>query len=187
MFRRYWLFLTVAIAVMTLPALALATDLGNARLISVTPVDGGCVSGPTGGSVQAWDVEPGKTYTLTISNVTDCGNGGTDATINVRVKSSDKGNAEIVATKVVDGTYQFTYTLPATASCTLPILYCTVFGQPDGPGMFTRRSDGGDYQAHLRAATFGPGCTNPQEIIGPFCSPTPAHPLSWGRVKTIYR
>lgn len=187
MIRRFRFLLIAAIAVLALPALAFAVDLGNARLTSVTPVDGGCVVGPTGGSVEKWDVEPGKTYTLTITNVTDCGNGGTDTTINVRVKSSSKGNTEIVATKVVDGTYQFTYTLPATASCTLPILYCTVFGQPDGPGMFVRRSDGGNYQAHLRAATFGPGCTNPQEIIGPGCDVTPARPFSWGRVKQLYR
>ncbi len=36
----------------------------------------GCVSGPTGGAVQSWDVERGDTYTLTLSNVTDCAQRG---------------------------------------------------------------------------------------------------------------
>jgi len=186
MFRRCWLFLTVALAGMTLPVLALAIPLGTAQLISVTPVDGGCVSGPTGPSVQAWDTQPGKTYTVTISNVTECANGGTDATLNVRVNSSGSGNTDIVATLVVAGTYQFSYTLPVDATCTLAIFYCTTPGNAN-TGLFVRRSDGGGYEAHLRAATFGPGCTNPQEILGPFCTPTPANPLSWGRLKTIYR
>jgi len=186
MIRRYWIYLTVALLVATLPAIALATPLGGARLISVTAVDGGCVSGPTGPSVQAWDVQPGKTYTLTISNVTECANGGTDPTLDVRVNSSGSGNTDVVATQVVTGTYQFDYTLPANASCTLPIFTCTTPGDGSS-GNFTRRSDGGDFQAHLRAATFGPGCTNPQEIIGPWCLPTPARPRSWGQVKVIYR
>ena len=187
MIRRFRFFLIAAVAGLSLPVLALATDLGNARLISVTPVDGGCVSGPAGPSVQSWAVEVGKTYTITLSNVTDCGNGGTDATINVRVKNAAAGNTDIVATKVVDGTYQFTFTVPATAACTLPIIYCNVFGMPDGPGMFARRGDGGAFQSHLQAATFGPGCTNPQEVIGPGCDVTPARPFSWGRVKQLYR
>ena len=185
MVRRYSFLMALALAAL-LPAIAVAIPLGGARLISVTPVDGGCVSGPTGPSMQAWDVEPGKTYTLTISNVTECANGGTDATLNVRVNSTGSGNTDIVATFVAPGTYQFNYTVPPDASCTLPIFYCTTPGD-NSSGLFTRRNDGGNYQAHLRAATFGAGCTNPQEIIGPACLPTPARPHSWGKLKAIYR
>ena len=90
------LIVLAALAALTLPSLALA----NARLISVVPTDGGCVSGPTGPGVQAWDVEPGKTYEVTISNVTECANGGTDPTLNVRVNSMNTGNTDIVATLV---------------------------------------------------------------------------------------
>ena len=47
----------------------------EARLISVVPVDGGCVSGPTGSGVQHWDVESGKTYEMFLSHVVECANG----------------------------------------------------------------------------------------------------------------
>jgi hypothetical protein len=176
------LILLAALAALSIPSLALA----NARLISVVPTDGGCVSGPTGPTVQAWDVQPGKTYELTISNVTECANGGTDATLNVRVNSSNSGNTDLVATLVVPGTYKFTYTLPANAMCTFPIFYCTTPGQ-NNTGMFVIRNDGVAFQAHLRAATFGPGCTSPQPIIGGDCLVVPTRPSTWGKVKSIYR
>lgn len=184
MVRFYSCLLVAAAALIAAPAIAI--DLGTGRLISVTPVDGGCVSGPTGPFVQAWDVEPGKTYTLTITNVTECAAGGTAATLNVRVNSSGSGNTDVVATFVAPGTYSFSYTVPADASCTLPIFYCTTPGDAS-TGLFTRRSDGGAYQAHLRASTFGPGCTNPQQIIGPYCAATNSTARSWGRLKMIYR
>jgi hypothetical protein len=176
------LIVLAALATLTLPSLALA----NARLISVVPTDGGCVSGPTGNGVQRWDVEPGKTYEVTISNVTECGNGGTDPTINVRVNSSNTGNTDLVATLVVPGTYKFTYTLPANAMCTFPIFYCTTPGQSNS-GLVVQRNDGAAFQAHLRAATFGPGCTNPQEILGGDCLVVPTRPSTWGKVKSFYR
>ena len=171
-----------AVAALTIPTLALA----NARLISVVPTDGGCVSGPTGPAVQAWDVEPGKTYEVTISNVTECANGGTDATLNVRVNSSNTGNIDLVATLVVPGTYKFSYTLAANAVCTMPIFYCTTPGQ-NNTGVVVQRNDGGAFQAHLRAATFGPGCTNPQAILGGDCLVVPTRPSTWGKVKSFYR
>jgi hypothetical protein len=174
--------LLAALAALTIPSLALA----NARLISVVPTDGGCVSGPTGNTVQFWDVEPGKTYELTISNVTECANGGTDPTLNVRVNSTDSGNTDLVATLVVPGTYKFTYTLPVGAACTFPIFYCTTPGQ-NNSGMAVQRNDGGSFQAHLRAATFSPGCTNPQPILGGSCSGVPTRPSTWAMVKRYYR
>ena len=181
MTHRHIIVLAV-LAALSIPSLALA----NARLISVVPTDGGCVSGPTGPAVQAWDVEAGKTYEVTISNVTECANGGTDPTLNVRVNSSNTGNTDLVATLVVPGTYMFTYTVPANAVCTFPMFYCTTPGQ-NNSGLRVERNDGGPFQAHLRAATFGPGCTNPQENLGGDCLVTPARPSTWGKVKSFYR
>ena len=158
----------------------------DAQLTSVTALDGGCVSGPTGNSVQFWDVQPGKTYQLTITNVAECGNGGTAATINVRVNSSGGSNTDLVATRTAPGTYTFSFTLPLNATCTFPIFYCTTPGQANS-GLKVLRNDGGKFQAHLRAATFGPGCTAPTPIMGPGCADTPVRSTTWARVKTYYR
>jgi len=176
------LIVLAALAALIIPSLAQA----NARLISVVPTNGGCVSGPTGSSVQFWDVEPGKTYQLTISNVTECANGGTGPTINVRVNSSSAGNTDLVATLVVPGTYTFTYTLPANGTCTFPIFYCTTRGQ-NNSGIKVNRNDGANFQAHLRAAAFAPGCLNPQPILGSDCGLVPTLQSTWGRLKSIYR
>jgi hypothetical protein len=166
-------------------ALILAPGMAgaNARLISVVPNDGGCVAGPTGAFVQSWDVEPGKSYTLTIDQVAECANGGTDPTLNVRVNSSAVGNTDLVATLAAAGTYSFTYTMPASGCGTFPIFYCTTPGNAS-TGLLVGRSDTGTLQAHLRAATFGPACSNPTEIQ---CDPTGTIRRSWGKVKTIYR
>jgi hypothetical protein len=175
------LILLAALAALTIPSLVHA----NARLISVVPTDGGCVSGPTGSSVQFWDVEPGRTYELTLSNVTECANGGTGPTINVRVNSST-GNTDLVATLVVPGTYKFTYALPANGVCTLPIFYCTTPGQ-NNTGTRVTRTNGANFQAHLRAAAFASGCASPQRILGSDCGLVPTRPSTWGRLKSIYR
>ena len=182
MICRCWLCPTVALLVAAFPATALATRLGVARLVNVVPGDGGCLSGPTGRSVQSWDVEPGKTYTVTIGNVTECGNCGTDPTLGVRVNSSLSGNTDIMATRVAPGTYRFEYTVPAEARCTMPVFHCTTAGAANS-GSFTRRGDGGSHAAHLRAVTFGSTCANPQDV----CQLTPARADSWGRLKAIYR
>jgi hypothetical protein len=186
MIHRHWPCLNIALIVIALPVTAVAIPLRSARLTDVTAVGGGCVVGPTGVSVQFWDVEPGRSSILTIRNVTECAGGGTDPTLNVRINSSGSGNTDIVATRVAPGTYQFTYTLPANAACTLPIFYCTTPGSAS-TGYFVRRADGRGFQAHLRAATIGVGCTNPRQITGPGCGSTPALPSSWGRVKILYR
>lgn len=178
---RYPLLVLLSLS-LVVPALALA----NARLVSVTPVDGGCVSGPTGPTVQAWDVQPGKTYTLQITNVVECAAGGTAATLNVRVNSSNSGNTDLVATFVSPGVYQFNYTMPANAVCTFPVFYCTTPGAGNS-GLFVYRNDGVTYQAHLRAATFGPGCTTPTAIIGGDCLVVPNRNPTWSAVKAIYR
>ena len=102
------------------------TDSGEglAQVTNVTPTDGGCVfqdSLPANATEQ-WDVEAGKTYTVTLTNVSDAANGGTDPTMQVIVKSTDTGNECLTATKQSTGVYTFSVTLPDNACNTMPIL-----------------------------------------------------------------
>lgn len=181
-------------ALLVLPAIVYSLDKGTGRLVGVVPVDAGCVSGPTGSTTEAWDIEPGYTYTITIEDVTECANGGTDATLNVRINSSipDHEYTDLVATYVSPGVYEFDYTLPENAWCTLPILYCTTPGEWLTTGLFVRRQDGAvnkngvPYTAHLRASTWSEGCTSPQMILGPECGSVPGEETSWGRIKALY-
>lgn len=187
--------LAVASAILILPAMVHALDKGTARLVSVTPVDGGCVMGPTGGTTEAWDIQPGHTYTIRLDGVTECANGGTDPTLDVRVNSSIPGHeyTDIVATYVSPGVYEFNFTLPANAWCTLPILYCTTPGEWLTTGLFVRRHDGATnsngqpYTSHLRASTWSSGCTDPEMIIGPECGVVGTEETTWGQVKVRYQ
>lgn len=154
----------------------------NARLINVAPLDGGCVSGPVGNNVQSWDVQAGRTYRLTIDQVTNCANGGTDATINIRVNNSATGNVDLVATKVSTGVYTYDVQMPANACATSPMFYCTSPGQ-SSTGTRIGRNDTGNSQAHLRASTFGAGCSSPSEVG----CPVPVAPVRWGGLKALYR
>ncbi|UCH85094.1 MAG: hypothetical protein JSW50_05235, partial [Candidatus Latescibacterota bacterium] len=172
------------ITILVLIALPTITH-ANARLVSVTSVSGGCVSGPTGPSVQSWDVEPGETYTITIADVLECANNGTDPTLNVRVNSTATGNTDLVAVNVAPGVYAFDFTLPADALCTFPIFYCTTPGEYS-TGLLVIRDDGVNFQAHLRASSFDAGCTNPIELVGPECETVPVEKSSWGAIKALY-
>lgn len=166
---------------------ALAGTAGaNARLQSVVPslVGGGCVQGPHGGSVQFWEVQPGKSYDLTITGVTECGTGGTAPTINVRINSSNAGNADLVASRVVDGTYVFTFPVPAGAVCTMPIFYCTTPGMSSTGLRVLTQEPSEDFQAHLRMASFGATCSI---LTSAGCEPTSARQRTWAHVKSIYR
>lgn len=179
---------TAFAAVACLVAFA-GTAGANARLDSVLPaaVGGGCVLGPNGGSVQFWEVEPGKNYDLTITGVTECGNGGTDATINVRINSSSAGNMDLVASKVVDGTYEFTFPVPQGAVCTMPIFYCTTPGLTSSGLRVITKDAPEEFQAHLRMASFGGNCLNPTGIAGSDCLLTPTRSRTWAQVKSFYR
>jgi hypothetical protein len=180
--KRYLSAIVLAV-LMTVPALVLA----NARLVSVVPVGSGCVSGPTGPTVQAWDVEPGEAYTVTITDVTECANNGTDPTLNVRINGTFTGNFEFVATNVGVGTYEFEVTLPEDAICTYPIFYCTTPGD-NSSGILVIRDDGVGFQAHLRAASFEAGCTNPVELGGDLCDgQVSVEESTWGTFKVLYR
>ena len=182
-------------AIVLLPAFAQALEKGTARLVSVTPVDGGCVSGPTGATTEAWDIAPGYTYTLRLEDVTECANGGTDPTLDVRINSSIPGHeyTDLVATYVAPGVYEFDFTLPAEAWCTLPILYCTTPGEWLTTGLFVRRHDGGTnsngvpFTSHLRASSWYPGCTYPTMILGPECGAVSNEESTWGTIKSLYR
>lgn len=189
------IFLPAICALLLLPAVVFALDKGTGRLVSVVPADGGCVSGPTGSTVEAWDIEPGYTYTLTLEDVTECANGGTDPTLDIRINSSipDHEYTDLVATNVAPGIYEFDYTLPPDAWCTLPVLYCTVPGEWLTTGLFVIRHDGrtnasGEaYMAHLRASIWEAGCTNPVMVLGPECGEIPVQESTWGTIKGMYR
>ena len=188
MFRLRPLILLAACWLLAPAALAHANSLAQGRVVSVLPaaVNGGCVVGPNGGSVQFWEVQPGKSYEITIDHVTDCANNGTDATIGIRINSSSVGNTDLVAEKVVDGTYKFTFTIPVGARCTMPLFYCTTPG--DGAsGLRLRRDNGDDFQAHLRMASFAPDCTVLAALNGGDCLATPTVSRTWSQVKQIYR
>ncbi len=191
MHHRHRFALAALTATLALPLVASARDsaplpaaqVAGARLISVTPKDGGCVAGPTGPNVEAWDVQPGKTYTVTIDHVTDCANGGTDATIQLIIKSSSIGNTVVTANKTATGTYAFDYPMPFKACETSPIQYCTTNGAAN-TGFTVGRHDTGTSQSHLRASTFGANCSNPTPIA---CGLTPTQQRTWGEVKQFYR
>lgn len=182
--------LLLCIAVLTmgvLPLVVSACPLGQGRLGSVTPTYAGCLAGPTGGAVQFWDAERGDTYTLTLTNVFDCANGGTAPSINVRINSAAPGygNVDLVAYYVSPGTYRFNYYLPANAVCTMPVFYCTTPGVGSS-GKYVRRSEGLAFQAHLRAAHFDGGCQYPVEVSSGSCGAVPAEDSSWGAIKALY-
>jgi hypothetical protein len=147
--------MALAFAVAGVPQAFAQATLGTGRVTSVTPTDGGCVAGPNGAKVQSWEVQEGKTYEVTLSNVTECDGD----TIQVIVLSSSTGNQCLTANKTGEGEYKFTITMPDNACFTYPIKYCTSDCSPS-TGKFARRSDGGNFQAHLRAALFDGDCNH---------------------------
>lgn len=132
-----------------------AANLGQGKVINVTPVNTECIAGPNGNAVQSWEVQQGGTYEVTIAGVTDAGNGGTDPSIPVIVKNSSAGNQVLIALQDGVGVYKFTITMPANACNTFPITYGSA---EEKDALFARRNDGGNFQSHLRAATFDGSC-----------------------------
>ena len=160
----------------------------NARLLSVEGVGvDACVKGPHGESVQFWEVKPGQTYTLTIGGVFDCDNVAGDGSIGVRINSSGVGNTDRVAMPTgVPGEFEFTFAIPLGARCTMPIFYCTTPGQ-NNTGLRVWRDPEGEFQAHLRMATFDSACENPVTLNGGDCLAVPTRSRTWGQVKSMYR
>jgi hypothetical protein len=179
MFRRF----AIAAAVLFTAALIPASALANARLVSITPTGGACVHGPSGPNVEAWDVSPGASYTVRLDGVTDCANGGTDASIHILIMNTTNGNTPLEATRVATGVYEFTFTMSALACETSPIRYCTAGGNSPNTGLVVGRHDTGTSQAHLRAAEFNADCT-PHSTISCVTATSRA---TWGAIKSIYR
>ncbi len=179
MYRRFLPALAALFMLIAVPGIAAA----NARLVSVTPKDGGCVAGPTGPNVEAWDVQPGMTYTVRLDRVTECAHSGSDAFMTVLVMSSTRGNTLLVARNVAPGVYEFDTTIPPNACGTTPIRY-GLTGTLPNTGWVVGRHDSGSSQAHLRASVFGAGCTSPTPIV---CATTAASAHTWGELKSIYR
>lgn len=151
---------TIALLVLAFVVSRIATpveaggNLGTARVTSVVGTGTECPTGPDGQSVQHYEVSPGGTYDVTLSGVTECSG---DA-IEVIVMSSSTGNMVLTAHATGNtGEYVFTVTMPDNACLTYPIKYCTVGGSPS-TGKFARRSDGGNFEAHLRTAVFDDQC-----------------------------
>ena len=132
-------------------------NLGQGKVVNVVPANTECIAGPSGPGVQSWDVQQGGTYIVTIAGVTDAGNGGTDPTIEVIVKNSNIGNECLTAVQQGTGVYQFTITMPANSCQTFPITYGSTGCDPS-TALFARRNDGGNFESHLRAATFDSSC-----------------------------
>ena len=165
-----------------LAALLPATAFATARVTSVVPVDGGCAFGPSGTSnIQSWDIQKGKTYKITFTGVTDCANGGTDASIGFELKNSVGGNTFWAASMGSPGVYSGTFILPGGGCETFPVRYCTQAGVANSG--IAALAPTGNAVVHMRAATFGPSCSSPQEI---FCT-TPVKPTAWGTIKALYR
>lgn len=166
----------------TLAALLPASALAAARVTSVVPVGSGCVTGPSGNSnIKNWDIEKGQQYQITFTGVTDCANGGTDAVINFELKNSVGGNTFWAANLGAPGVYTGIFTLPSGGCETFPVRYCTTDGVANSG--IAALAPTGNAVVHMRAATFGAGCSNPQEVL---CV-TPVQPAAWGSIKAIYR
>jgi protocatechuate 3,4-dioxygenase beta subunit len=141
-------------------------NLGLGRIVSVEPLDGGCVQETVASatSLAYWDIEPGLTYRVTLSNVTDCANGGTDASLEVVVHSENIVNQCLTASHAATGLYTFDITIPPLSCDTLPMNYCTIHcGQ--NSGFPPRRGNGVAKVAIFRVATFDAQCTVTGEVI----------------------
>ena len=109
--NRYRLLIVVSLFLISNLTFA---QLGLGRVSNVAPLDGGCVlaisclSTPS----KAGRSNRPRPYAVTLTQVTDCANGGTDAAIEVVVKSSNTGNVCLTASKVATGTYVFSVTMP---------------------------------------------------------------------------
>src|SRR5262249_33894102 len=133
----------------------------NLSLQSVVKAGTACVSGPIGNGVQSWDIQPGGTYTLTFKllGTSDLCPTPSPETLTLTLSASF-GNLSFTPSKsnTDPSIYTATITIPAVSCSTTNIKYC------GPPSMFVRRNDGQEFEAHLRASTFGANCSNPTTI-----------------------
>src|SRR5262245_28146431 len=126
--------------------------------VSVTANNGSCLAStpPNGNGPFDWEVVQGGSYTVTISNVTEC----TGDTITVFIQSTPNGNRCFQATGTAgSGTYAFSITMPDNACETYPISYKCGANQPcNNQDTFDARGPNGEGSVHLRAAIFDDNC-----------------------------
>jgi hypothetical protein len=148
-----------------------ADNLGHGYVSSVTSSTNCVYSDTNGGGIQAWDIQAGGTYTVTLSGVDDAANQGMDPTMQVIVHNSAGGNICVQATSTVEGVYTFQITL-TTQCLTMPIEYGTLSCNPHSPqcvpvagcqgfGVFAQDNVGGiagGHEGHLRTTIFDSNC-----------------------------
>jgi hypothetical protein len=137
--------------------------LGTGRVVSVTPLDGGCISQdlPPSGT-EEWRIQQNHSYLIRLEGVTEC----SGDTIHVHLFNPfrDENDPEdcyrpkcLPATRVGDGAYQFTVTFDQIEAKSYFIRYCTNADCSSG-GVLARRSDGGNAPSTLVLTHFFPGC-----------------------------
>jgi hypothetical protein len=139
--------------------------LGTGRVVSVTPLDGGCISQelPPSGT-ENWNIEQVFRYRVRLENVTEC----SGDTIHVHLFNPFRSEDDpddcyhpqcLEATRVGDGAYEFTVRFPAPPrqGKRYFIRYCTSADCSAG-GLLARRSDGGNAPSELRLSRFSQDC-----------------------------
>jgi hypothetical protein len=139
--------------------------LGTGRVVSVTPLDGGCISQelPPSGT-ENWNIEQVFRYRVRLENVTEC----SGDTIHVHLFNPFRSEDDpddcyhpqcLEATRVGDGAYEFTVRFPAPPrqGKRYFIRYCTSADCSAG-GLLARRSDGGNAPSELRLSRFNQDC-----------------------------
>ena len=139
--------------------------LGTGRVVSVTPLDGGCLVQdlPPSGA-ELWNIEQVFAYRVRLEGVTEC----SGDTIHVHLFNPfrDPNDPEdcyrpqcLPATRVGDGAYEFTVQFPAPPrqGKRYFIRYCTNEDCSAG-GVLARRSDGGNAPSELRLSRFNENC-----------------------------
>lgn len=149
------------------------------------PVDPGCVGGPidAGGNLENWWLEQGRTYTITLADVIDCANMGTDSTIIVEVVGLEKNTSVfMIATKTATGEYVFDFTMPSNGCGSYQIKYC-LFCIETTDGFVAGKQDGTGGESDLHPGVFNQDCT----IWSPVECPMPVESSTWGHIKSLYR
>jgi hypothetical protein len=157
--------------------------LGTGRVVSVTPLDGGCISQdlPPSGT-EEWRIQQNHRYLIRLEGVTEC----SGDTIHVHLFNPfrDENDPEdcyrpkcLPATRVGDGAYQFTVTFDQIEAKSYFIRYCTNADCSSG-GVLARRSDGGNAPSTLVLTHFFPGCI-PRAGHDKICLPSCCRYLSF--------
>src|SRR4051812_4067224 len=167
-FKKYLLLIAIVICGVSGRA---DTNLGNGFL-SLVSGDNACVRQYSQNSnVNWWNIQAGKTYSLTLSNINDCANGGTANTITVSIVDINLNKTCYIATKISTGTYRFVYT--ASNCGVVNIWYCVTNCAPNsGPSGFVARctpGPGSGQAAELRTSLFNSQCVWQSDVSSNCC------------------